>query len=571
MPSAHSSRATRTRHAIAAAAALLCAAGTVGVVPGVAGATGTAGAAVPTVTWGSCDARLVERSPDFRCATAAVPMDYARPAGATIQLALSKLPATGPGVRLGTVFVNPGGPGAPGLDAPTIATARLRERFDVVGFDPRGVGASTPPVRCAATSADAASLLNPTFPLNGVQELTALTKAAQGAAGCRRSATIAGHMSTGNVARDLELLRRAVGDPALNFLGFSSGSLIGETYANLFPATTRALALDGTLDPVRFTTGRTLAESAQPLDERLRSYTGTDEAVSAFLAACAAAPGTCAFAGPGVSTPAGLRAKFDATLARVRAKNGVVIDLGDGEQTLRYQDLIAMIYGELNTGIFTSQDLAGSLDAVDVASRTQPGRIPSNDVAALRDALRRWHHGTGGPVVEPYDNFQDAFSTFVCNDTVGPESAVSYGAFARVAEQRVAGFGPFWVWTTAACASFPVRDRDAYRGPWGASTPNPVLMLGNRGGDPSVRYAHAVAAQATLGNARLLSVDMYGHTAYNLASSCVDDAVDHYLIDLVVPAAGAACTTDFGPFDPISEAASDAGAANGYRRGTAGR
>ncbi len=533
------------------------------------GALGTNGAATPTLHWSACDdPALLEADPSFECATARVPLDYRKPSAAKIDIAVSKLAATGPGSRLGTVFVNPGGPGAPGLDSATFATPELRARFDIVGFDPRGVGASNPPVRCAATSEEAAELLNPAFPISGLQELTALAKASQGAAGCRRSATIASHMSTGNVTRDLELLRKAVGDPKLNFLGFSSGTLIGETYANLFPSTTRALALDGTLDPVRFTTGRSAAEASQPLDYRLKSYVGTDEAVTAFLTACADAPGTCAYAGPG-ATASSLRTKFNATLARVRAKNGVVVDLGDGEETLSYQDVIGMIYGELNAGIFTSQDLAGTLEAIDIASQSQAGRIPSNDLRALLDVLRRWHTGGGGPVVEPYDNFQDAFSTFVCNDTAGPSLGATYALHGRLADAQVAGFGPFWIYTTAACASFPVDDDDAYRGPWGASTAKPILVLGNRGGDPSVRYAQAVAAQQTLGNARLLSVDMYGHTAYNLASTCVNETVDAYFISLTVPPTGASCDTDFGPFDPIEEALSDDGAEAGYARGRA--
>lgn len=549
--------------ALAAATATL-------VAPAAASATtlGTNGAATPNITWGACDDALLELDPTFECGTARVPLDYRRPSGTKIELAVSRLPATGPGTRIGSVFVNPGGPGAPGVDSPTFATPELRERFDIVGFDPRGVGSSTPAVRCAATSEEAASLLNPTFPLNTIQELTAANKAAQGAIGCKRTATIASHMSTGNVARDLELLRKSVGDPKLTFLGFSAGTLIGETYANIFPTKTRAIALDGTLDPQKFTTGRNALEAAQPLDYRLGSHLGTDEAVTGFLKACADAPGTCAYAFPG-ATAASLREKFDATLARVRGTGGVVVDFGDGEETLSYQDLIGLVYGELNAGIFTSQDLAGTLEAVDLASQGQTEAIPSDDLAALRDALHRWFTGGGGPVVEPYDNFQDAFSTFVCNDTRGPSLGLTYGPYGRLADSQVAGFGPFWVWTTAACASFPVEDDDAYTGPWGANTTTPILVLGNRGGDPSTRYANTVSAVGVLGNARLLPVDMYGHTAYNLASTCVNEKVDAYLISLSVPANGTSCGTDFGPFDPITEDASDDGAEAGYGRGRA--
>lgn len=540
------------------------------VAPTAASATalGTNGAATPSITWGACDDALTELDPTFECGTARVPLDYRKPTGAKIDLAVSRLPATGPGSRIGSVFVNPGGPGAPGVDSPTFATGELRARFDIVGFDPRGVGASTPAVRCAATSEEAAELLNPTFPLTTIQELTAANKAAQGALGCKRSATIASHMSTGNVARDLELLRKSVGDSKLTFLGFSAGTLIGETYANLFPTKTRAIALDGTLDPQKFTTGRNAIEAAQPLDYRLGSHVGTDEAVTGFLKACAEATGTCAYAFPG-ATASSLRAKFNATLARVRANNGVVVDLGDGSETLSYQDLIGLIYGELNAGIFTSQDLAGTLEAIDLASQDQAGGIPSNDLAALRDALLRWHTGGGGPVVEPYDNFQDAFSTFVCNDTAGPSLGLTYATYGRLADAQVSGFGPFWVWTTAACASFPVEDDDAYSGPWNAQTDKPILVLGNRGGDPSTRYANSVSAVGVLGNARLLPVDMYGHTAYNLASTCVNEKVDAYLISLSVPPAGTSCGTDFGPFDPIEEAAADDGAEAGYGRGRA--
>ncbi|MBO9532727.1 MAG: alpha/beta fold hydrolase [Solirubrobacteraceae bacterium] len=556
---------------LAAGAALAVVAAGAGAAPSQAAVLGTNGAAAPVLSWSaaSCDPALLDANPDFVCATATVPLDYKKPTGTKIQLAVSKLPATGPAhQKVGTVFVNPGGPGAPGVDSPTFATAKLRERFDIVGFDPRGTGASSSPVRCAATSEEAASLLNPVFPINATQEITAANKAAQGATGCNRSATIASHMSTANVARDLDLLRRAVGDAKLSFLGFSSGTLIGETYANIFPSTTRALALDGTIDPLRFTAGRSTTEAGQPLDERLKSYVGTDEAVTGFLKACAAAPGTCAFVGPGATTAAQLRTKFNALLARVKANNGVVVDFGDGPETIAYQDLIGMIYGELNVGIFTSQDLAGTLDAIDAASKAQNGRIPSNDLHALLDTLHRWFEGPGGPSQEPYDNFQDAFSTFVCNDTVGPTTTSPYITYGRTSDSQVPGFGPFWIWTTAACASFPVQDADVYRGPWNTSTTNTILVLGNRGGDPSVKYSNAQLASTTLAKARLLSVDMYGHTSYNLASSCVDNYVDNYLINpAVLPANGASCSTDFGPFDPISEEESTDGADLGYGRG----
>ncbi|MDQ8045655.1 MAG: alpha/beta fold hydrolase [Solirubrobacteraceae bacterium] len=543
----------------------LTAIGVAATLPGMAHAAvlGTNGAPTPTLHWGACDSALTDRFPDitdFQCATATVPLDYRNPNGTKIQIALSKLPATGP--KQGSVFMNPGGPGARGRGVITLATDNLRQHFDLIGFDPRGTGSTTLPVRCASSADEAASLLNPTFPINPVQEATALTKASQGAKGCgqRTPAGVLAHLSSANTARDLDLLRKAVGDAKLTYFSFSAGSIIGETYAQLFPTTTRALALDSPLDPQKYTTGTTTAEGSQPLDYRMKSYVGTDAAVTSFLTGCVANPATCAFADPTTTTLAKLRAKFNATLARIRANNGVVVAQGTpDEQTLSYQDVIGSIFDDLQFGIFTSQDIAGFLNTVDVASKSATARINSHDLQALIAVLLRNRNKPIDPTVSYNDNFYDAFNAVVCADTTHPTSGSAYQTYGRQADTEVPGFGPFWIYTTSACGSWPVTtDVDRYTGPWTARPTTPILMLGNKLGDTSSNYTNEISAAALTG-ARLVGVNEYGHTTYNLASQCASDVVDNYLISLTVPPVGKTCNTDFGPFDPTDEAATTEG------------
>ncbi len=543
-------------------------------------ALGTNGAATPVITWGACDAALLDRFPaedypwvvDYQCGTARVPVDYRKPSGAKIDIAVSKLPATGPGPKVGSVFFNPGGPGARGRGTTMLATPKLRERFDLIGFDPRGSGSTTAPVRCAATAEEAATLLDPTFPINTVQEATALTKAQQGAKGCgaRTPASTLLHISSANTARDLDLMRKAVGDPKLTYFSFSAGSIIGETYAQLFPTTTRALALDSPLNPVKYMTGSTSAEGSQPLDQRMKSYVGTNAAMTSFLAACAANPDTCAFTTPGATT-ATLRTKFNALLARVRANNGVVVDQGGpDEHTISYQDLVEMIFGDLQFGIFTSQDIAGTLEAVDIASKNATATIPSDDLQAFLKVLFRNQWAPTDTSDAYNDNFLDAFNATVCADTKHPTSGSVYATAGRTANTEVPGFGPFWIYTTSACAFWPVaNDVDRYTGPWTARPAKPILMISNKLGDTSSNYTNAISA-ATLTGARLVGVNEYGHTTYNLASQCASDVVDDYLISLVVPPVGFTCETDFQPFDPFDsgeEAAVEGIVGAGYARG----
>lgn len=247
------------------------------------GPLGINGAAIPALHWLSCG-RL------FQCATATVPLDYNQPHGARITLSMVRLPAADPAHRIGSLFVNFGGPGTPGVGGlrslgPSYPEV-LRQRFDLVSFDPRGVGGSTP-VRCTSNAAAADELVgSPVRPERLAQFFA--SSAALGHSCAAASGELLAHISSANTARDLELLRQAVGDEGLSFLGYSYGTYVGASYANLFPDRTRAMVFDGALDLVANSTGRPGQEHL-PVDVRADTARSQAEELDAFFDRCSQA------------------------------------------------------------------------------------------------------------------------------------------------------------------------------------------------------------------------------------------------------------------------------------------
>ena len=248
----------------------------------------------PVLEWGPCG----EDFPGAECAVATVPLDYDRPSRGTTEIALARIPASDRANRIGSVFVNPGGPGGSGVgfvlgDFGEFLSSQLDGRFDIVGFDPRGVGASDP-LHCF-DSEDAlgeffAGL--PVFPYRHDQYRPFFERFKGLGPECLDDRqAVAANMNTADVARDLDLLRRAVGDRKLTYLGFSYGSYLGNTYANLFPQNVRALVIDGVLDPRLWSSGW------QIRSDRVATQEEFDE----FLRLCDEAGEDCAFSAPGGS------------------------------------------------------------------------------------------------------------------------------------------------------------------------------------------------------------------------------------------------------------------------------
>jgi pimeloyl-ACP methyl ester carboxylesterase len=481
---------------------------------------------VPDLDWAPC-------GPDFpaaECALATVPLDYDQPRGATTTIALARIAATNPVRKIGSVFLNFGGPGVSGVDEVLFGFgealgAMLDGRFDIVGFDPRGVAASDP-LFCFDDESKLFDFFTglPVFAYREGELRPFFNRFRTIAAGCLgRGQPIARHMSTADVARDLDLLRRAVGDEKLTYLGFSYGSFLGNTYASLFPNKVRALAIDGVLDP------RLWSSSLQVISDRV----ATQREFNEFLRLCDAAD--CPLRGS-----VGAKVRFDGLVASLKQQPVLL----DGSE-FTYDQLIA----EAANAMYTPElwpdygELFGSLaDAIatnDIGLAKQAAATRQRILEEIRSASPRRKR-------TDYDNSFDAFVGNHCSDASYPSSFALYSTFNAFA---AAGsmFGPYWWSTNAACADYPVSS-DRFIGPWNTRTSAPVLVVGNYF-DGVTDYNGAVASSKLLSNSRLLSYAGWGHTAFG-RSECATNFMIDYLRDGSLPPEGTVCPANPNPFLP---------------------
>lgn len=487
----------------------------------------------PTIHWNAC---YPDYGP-FQCGTVHVPLDYDNPDEATISIALVRLPAGKPDEKIGSLFLNPGGPGGSGVDfalsvAPYIYTQDVRDRFDIVGFDPRGVSRSTA-LRCFGNPKQWTPYFTDwAFPITPEQDAIWRTADLFLINACeQRGSKIMDHMSTADVARDLDMLRQAVGDEKLTYVGLSYGTFLGVTYANMFPDNFRALVVDGVLDPIAWTTGEPGQEDL-PFSTRLRSDVGALDALNEFFRLCDLNLQNCAFGGDSAARFAALAEKLREEPLQVILPDGTVF-------TFQYQDLI----GNALSAMYYS----GSWPSFAELLAYIEDLMPAQDLGKKLDQFWRSMGYINKRGFPHYPNYLEPFPTIACSDSDNPVDYAAWWTAAQESEEEYGYFGPIWTYASSTCSDWPAGKEDRYIGPFDNWTANPVLVVGMKH-DPATRYHGAEIVHDLLPNSGLLTVEGWAHCTF-MMSTPADTAVGEYLIDPTDLPDGEVYYQDWTPFE----------------------
>ncbi|MGA1346220.1 MAG: alpha/beta hydrolase [Ilumatobacteraceae bacterium] len=455
---------------------------------------------VPELTWTPIDGGLEET-------TLTVPVDHDSPDGTTLDVRVLRRPADDPTQRIGSLLVNPGGPGFAAetvvVGAAEIFDTEILTRFDIVGMDPRGTGASSPTIDCI-DDYDALTASTDLTPDDDAERDAQLAVVAEYAAACvERTGDAIAHMTTAATARDLDVLRRALGEDTISYFGTSYGCELGATWATLFPETVRAAVLDGCADP-----------TADPAESIRQQAAGFQASVETFLQMCVDVGAECPIPHDGDPTDT-LRELW----ARAAA-DGIPSLPGRppvNESVLQTATIMSMysedIWPAFAMGIAMALDGDGSL------------------LTQLADAYtQRREDGTWGDELE-------AFSVIECMDAASRPSIEEQTALNAELVEIAPLIYPAGMFAVSICESLPAAGDEPVT-ITGAGAPT-LLVLGNTG-DPATPFASTEAMVAALESAVLLAVESNDHGGYG-TNDCVDDSVHRYLIDGVSPADGTRC------------------------------
>lgn len=454
------------------------------------------------ISWSACGSN--------ECGTLEVPINYQDLSEGTIELALEKAAATGDSI--GSLVVNPGGPGAPGTDMATQASdyfpAKLRESYDIIGFDPRGTGDSSP-IDCLTDDEVDEWLATDPDPDEPAEVDRSTAESAKYWSGCKaKSGDLAGHVSTVEAARDMDVLRAALGEDKLDYLGFSYGTRLGATYAELYPEKTGRLVLDGAIDP-----------SISSRDGSLSQAKGFETALRSYVKNCVDG-GECFL---GDTVDAGVKTIKD--LIDSTDKKPLPTNDPDGRELtegLAFYGLILPLYSKDNW-TYLDQALKEALD---------DGK--GDTLLFLSDFYASRENGTFK------DNSLEAISLINCLDDPWSITADKVPANFKEFEKASPTFGKVFAWGLTGCNGIPFTSTDEPDLKIDGSGAAPIVVLGTTR-DPATPYEEAVAMADQLESGVLVSRDGDGHTAYNKGNQCIDDAVEGYLIDGTVPKDGLKC------------------------------
>jgi pimeloyl-ACP methyl ester carboxylesterase len=455
--------------------------------------------------WRDCGAE------GFQCTTMKAPLDYGDPRGGDVKLAVSRKQATGPGKRIGSLLVNPGGPGGSAIGylqgyAAIGYPAPVRARYDMAAIDPRGVARSEPVECLSGKEMDAHTQVDLT-PDNEA-EVTKLSDAFGAFAnGCeKRSGAILPHVSTVETARDMDILRALLGDEKLHYLGASYGTFLGATYADLFPSRVGRLVLDGAMDP-----------SLAAIDINRDQTAGFETAFQSFAADCVK-QADCPL---GTTSTTGAATALKRLFKDLDAKpvpTGESRKLGESLATM---GVIAAMYDEaawpqLREGLTGARhgDGSGLLALAD----TYYEREPSGKYANLMFANAAVNCLDSSPAFAGPDAVEKALPGF---------------------EEASPVFGRGFAWAALNCAFWPVEP---------TGTPHrteakgaaPIVVVGTTR-DPATPYKWAESLAGQLSSGSLLTYEGDGHTAYGRGSDCIDTAINTYLLDGTPPEDGKKC------------------------------
>ncbi|MFI9808965.1 alpha/beta hydrolase [Streptomyces sp. NPDC052301] len=461
--------------------------------------------------WRSCGA------PGFQCATMKAPLDYARPGAGDVRLAVARKPATGKGRPLGSLLVNPGGPGGSAVDylqsyAGVGYPAAVRARYDMVAMDPRGVARSEP-VKCLDGRQMDAYTQTDLTPDDAKEENALVAADRRFAESCgAHSARLLRHVSTIEAARDMDILRAVLGDRKLDYVGASYGTFLGATYAGLFPQRVGRMVLDGAMDP--------------SLDARrlnLDQTAGFETAFQAFAKDCVR-HADCPLGGRG-TTPAQVGAHLTAFFRRLDA-HPVPAGDADGRRLGESPATTGVIAAMYDQGSW--EQLREALNSA-MKENDGAGLLVLSDSYYERDAQGR------------YSNLMPANAAVNCLDL--PPAFTGAGRVRQALpafEKASPVFGAGLAWASLNCAYWPVRATgEPHR--IAAKGAAPIVVVGTTR-DPATPYRWARSLSRQLSSGRLLTYVGDGHTAYGRGSACIDTAIDTYLLHGTPPAAGKRCS-----------------------------
>ncbi len=457
------------------------------------------GPGASTLAWTPCG--------QYECAKLSVPLDHDQPGGRQISIALNRRRATDTTQRIGSLLVNPGGPGASGVDAmPDIVdriSTEVKARFDIVGFDPRGTGESSPVSCLPKAELDSYFAADPT-PDDEAEKAQLVESTRKFVAGCQqRSGDLLPHVGTEDAVRDMDLIRAAVGDEKLSYLGFSYGTSLGATYAELFPTRIRALVLDAAVDPSLDTPALNKVQGA-----------GFDAALDAFVADCAAKATSCAWkpaGGPSKEAFLALSQRIDARPVTAGGRRAGPSEFLLGSAALLYSQTTWPVLGRA-----LAQAEAGTGTLVLLGFDSLVNRNPDGS----------------------YGNDQEANAAINCLDNPAPKDLAVYEKAAADAARTAPAFGPAIAWSGLVCALWPVPATGRAE-PLKVSGAPPILVIGTTN-DPATPFVWSEAMAAQIPGSRLLRHEGEGHTAYG-EDSCTTRIADGYLLNLSLPPGRLTC------------------------------